>query len=143
MLGLQDPSYHLTNRERDENQRMKTIHLSIIVVVTVAIVSSVIGYYLFMPAWIYAEKITNLSDMRITDLSDQDLKNVPVLEQIIGLSDAAYPSGHMQPLRTSYLEGKKIADVIHADGDGHGVISYKNNTYSIYLSFTYGSPGFQ
>jgi len=96
-----------------------------------------------MPAWIYADKITNLSDMHIIYLSDQDLKNVPMLEQIIRLSDAAYPSGHMNPLRTSYLEGKKIADVIHANGDGHGAISYKNNTYSIYLSFTYGSPGFQ
>jgi hypothetical protein len=122
---------------------MKTIHLSIIIAVIVAIVSTAIGYYLFMPAWIYAERTSNLSDVRIVDLSEQDLKNVPMLEQIIGLSDAAYPSGHMQPLRTSYLEGKKIADTIHANGNGYDAISYKNNTYSVYLSFTYGSSGFQ
>jgi hypothetical protein len=109
-------------------------------------VSSVLAYYLLMPAWVIASRVdegTRLFEGGLYEVADDDLARYPALREAMARADEADVDGSwVPPVSASYLEGRIMMEEydMHFALEHAAILVYDDRHYHVQIVFDYERP---
>lgn len=102
-------------------------------------------YYFFMSAWVYVDVATgNIVGIRPTALSSEDVSRHPVLQQKIREANEHWSNPEIVygPMRTSFFEGKAMANTVgdsgfNLTGNNEVYFNYDEHDYRLIIVYRY------